>query len=293
MDELKRAYEILGVKQEAEKKEVENRYFILLKRHQTKMKSANEEERAAEEQRFAPINQAYRQIIDHLNQKTLENNPVYIAEQKKHPLRRRVEEFFFVYKLPFFLGLISLIFVVSLVYSIATKEPEQPSDLSTMLVGNFYSDEIETFENRMASLVPGWERVAVTLNLTPHETNDSFDIANMEKSMVLLASERPEIYIVDKWQFERIGGQMAFKPLDTWEDDLSSLVGEERLLYAQFEEDTQQHLYGVNLADSSIFNDDIVRLAGDTAFIFTMRSTVEDPEPAMQLIRAIAETLDQ
>src|SRR5690606_15557478 len=106
-----------------------------------------------------------------------------------------------------------------------------------------------------------------------------------QKAMVLLATERPDIYVVDTNQLERVGSQGAFRPLDEYEETLRAQFGEQRLVYQQFTEDTESHLYGIDLTDHPVFEGLIV---DQNPKIFTIRSTVEDPANALRILEALA-----
>lgn len=283
MEDLKRAYELLGVSEDADKEEIENRYFLLLRRHKSKAGKDSEEERQFEE-----ITKAYQLIKAHLQQKMLENNPIYQADQKKSPFQRKLEHFLMYYKFHLIGGILAAVLIGSFVYSMVTKEKEIPADVTTMMVGAFYADDFDPLEGKMTELVPEWQRVKVIVNFTPNDTMGSFDAALLQKSIVLLATERPDIYITDNWQFERLGQQEAFLPLDDWEDSLRSLFGEERLVYARFPNDAEQKLYGIDLKDHPVFSGIIL---DDFPKIFTLRAGLEDTSNAMRLITALGESL--
>ena len=283
MEDLKRAYELLGVSEEADKEEIENRYFLLLRRHKSKAGKDSEEER-----RFEEITKAYQLIKAHLQQKTLESNPVYQADQKKSPFQRKLEHFLMYYKFHLIGGVLAAVLIGSFVYSMVTKEKEIPADVSTMMVGAYYADDFNPLEEKMTELVPEWQRVKVIINFTPNESMGAFDAALLQKSIVLLATERPDIYIPDSWQFERLGHQEAFLPLDEWEDTLRSLFGEERLMYARFANDADRKLYGIDLKDHPVFSGIML---DDFPKIFSIRSGLEDTTKAMRLITALGESL--
>lgn len=288
MESLKHAYEKLGVNEGASKEEIENRYFLLIRRHQSRMKELPEGEKAEEEAGFEEINQAYRQLKEYLQRQSLESNPIYLAEQKKSPFRRKTEHFLHYYKMHIIGSLIAVVLVTSLIYSIATKEKELPSDLATMMVGAYYAQDLAALETRMTAYVPEWERIAVDINFTPNESMNQFDVAQLEKSMVVLATERPDIYIVDTYQFDRLGPQGIFHSLEPWKEELSAFVGEEQLVYGQFEGDAEPVLYGIDFTESEVFTE----FSSDTnAKIFTISSNqneTEGAEKSLQLIRAIA-----
>lgn len=292
MEQLKQAYELLAVSEDADQGEIEDRYYLLLRRHKSNIKDLSSTDRTIAEEEFEKITKAYQMIKGHLQQKNLENNPLYQAEQKKSPFRRKIENFFFHYRLHVFIGVIVFGLVASFVYTIVTKEKEIPADVSTMMVGAYYAEDFKPLEGRMTELVPEWERVAVIENRTPNlESADAMlDAALIQKSMAILASERPDIYIVDQWQFERLGDQTAFLPLDDYEEKLRALVGEDRLMYAQFAEDDKTHLYGIDLTDSPVFEGiTIDRLPK----IFTIRNYIEDESKGLQLIEAMAKQLHE
>ncbi|QMV41134.1 J domain-containing protein [Cohnella cholangitidis] len=95
MEELKKAYEILGLPEDATREQVENRYFILMKRARTE-KSRNE----AEDDNHQPldlteINRAYNLVLG------IETEKIGTIEKQT-----KTAHFFYYYKFHVIIGLI-------------------------------------------------------------------------------------------------------------------------------------------------------------------------------------------
>ncbi|GIQ69624.1 hypothetical protein XYCOK13_24480 [Xylanibacillus composti] len=282
MDDLKKAAELLGVSEHAEMEEIENRYYLIVRRHRKSPDDVPE---------FEAISQAYKQLKDYHLNKMMENNEVYQAEMKKSPTRRKVEHFFSAYKLHIFGTAVIVAFAGMMLSTFLNNAAEVPEDAAVMLFGAYYAnieadDEEQSLEQRMTALVPEWQRIKVQLVFAPHDQMDTFDIGMLQKAMVMLATERPDLYVMDPQQFEIVGNQGAFLPLDDYEDRLREMFGEERLVYHQYTADTQPHLYGVDLTDHPVFEGVMM---DQNSKIFTIRSGVQDTSNALRIYEALAQ----
>lgn len=278
---MKQAAELLGVPEQATLEEIEKRYYLVVRRQRN-----NPEDYP----NFEEISQAYKKLKDYHVNKMMENNEVYQAEMKKSPTRRKIEHFLSSYKLHIFGSIVALFFIIMMIQAVLDNAAKVPGDANVMLFGSYYAEtDAEPIEQRMTALVPEWQRVAVQLVFIPNEDTDQFDVGMMQKAMVMLATERPDIYVVDTKQFQQIGNQGAFQPIDDYEEKLRGLFGEERLVYHQFTEDTERHLYGIDLTDHAVFEG---LMMDQNLKIFTVRGTLENPANALRLLEALANPPD-
>ncbi len=277
VSDLKKSAELLGVSEQATMEEIENRYYLVVRRHRKNPDDIPE---------FESISQAYKQLKEYHVNKMMENNEVYQAELRKSPTRRKIEHFITTYKVHLIGAIVALAFLSMIISTVVSNIGRVPADASVMLFGAYYAEtDAEPIEQRMTALVPEWERVGVQLVFVPEADSDQFDAGMMQKAIVMLATEKPDIYTVDAPQFERVGTQGAFLQLDDFEEQLRSWFDEERFVYEQFPEDTEAHLYGIDLTDHEVFEG---LLIDQNSKIFTIRGGVEDPANALRILEVLA-----
>ncbi|WP_052350298.1 hypothetical protein [Paenibacillus gorillae] len=165
-----------------------------------------------------------------------------------------------------------------------------PVDLSVMYIGEFYmnSDDNKTgteeqIENALLAQFPDWKRFKVNFTYVAMEAKDQMDMASQQKAMVMLATEKPDIYILDKGTFNWIAPQGAFLSMD---DIATGRVKDALQTNAAFKfqtkEDTAEHVYGIDISRSSLIKN-IPVLAKDN-IIVGIRVTSDKSEKAMAFI---------
>lgn len=268
--DLKRAYEILGLPENASRDEVEKRYELLLRRQRAK-KEINELEA------FSEINRAYRFIVEYEHQQHVEamNQEKYGKYKKYGPYIAKLDHFFSYYKW----HLIGAIAVVALmIYSINSyieNREEQarlaalpPADLEMSFIGQFVlpqDQDIEALEQKILEQFPEWQRVEAdvqTLNMDPQVP---VDIAMQQKVIILLATESPDVYVLDRYTFEWIAKNGVLLPLEEEANGrLAPLLPEDAAMTAPDREEIMElaegesleglpeYIYGINIASSPL-----------------------------------------
>lgn len=275
--DLQEAYKILGVSENATSDEIEEQYMKWVKRDNAYQSQPNSAEKSFD---IDSITNAYNTI------KSYESG----TQNEFHSFREKVEHFFRYYKFHT-LGVILLIIVsISIIQGIVDHRQEQkalaslpPKDVSIMLYGEYFNPNIATdpVSKNVLDAFPSWERIPVSSNYFPIEANTQSDIGMQQKSAVTLATSKADVYIMDARNFERLVGSGMFQPLD--EMDLS--LKEDKLIYAKAEEDTSEHLYGVEITDTPIFNG--VKVRGDKK-IAAIRIGAKHKDNALKLISGLA-----
>ncbi len=159
-----------------------------------------------------------------------------------------------------------------------------------MYIGEFYmnSDDNKTgteeqIENALLAQFPDWKRFKVNFTYVAMEAKDQMDMASQQKAMVMLATEKPDIYILDKGTFNWIAPQGAFLSMD---DIATGRVKDALQTNAAFKfqtkEDTAEHVYGIDISRSSLIKN-IPVLAKDN-IIVGIRVTSDKSEKAMAFI---------
>lgn len=246
MNDIKQAYETLGLSPDASRDEVEKRYDLLLRK----------EKNADIDGRIASINQAYRLIRS-------KDHEQRVAEKSKNQSRlgAKLEHFWTYYKLHTIGAVIAVVLAVTIIQGVLDHRREQaylaslpPASLEIMIYGDFYKPDMEQFEQNLLMVMEDWERIRTIFTFFPLQANDQFDVAYQQKSILSLQTERPEMYIADEENFDRLMFQHVYQPLDDMEEALSKAFGEENLIYRKAEDDAEEHLYGVNLKGNPVFD---------------------------------------
>ncbi len=263
MEQLRQAYQQLGLPEDATIEQVEHRYFLWLRKeksHATKGTSQAVEPAQAVD--FAAITAAYQHIKNHVHQQTVDR--IDPLQKIKSVNRQKFEHFWEYYKLHTFgviFGIMILGFIIQgIVQSQQAKAYEAslpPVDVSISLFGAYWMDEMDQsflpMEQALMDVMDSWQRVKINLVYAPLEAKDSFDMAYQQKSLIALATERPDVYISDDGNFSRLAMQGLFYPLSEIEAEIRAVVSEDRLFYSQTEEFPERTLYGIDISDSSIF----------------------------------------
>lgn len=273
---MKKAYELLGLHEDATREQVENRYFILLK----KEKSQRQQEQSTNEvagPTHSEINAAYNLIIG------LESEKL-----STEPKQSKVSHFFYYYKFHLISTIIIVLFAGFMIKDTIDKRNEEarkpPIDLSVTVYGNFYFMDEEIFSQNLLSLMPDWKRIKVTPSFVPPQFSSEQDLAYQQKAMLLFMTEYDQLYILDDTNFQGMAGQGAFRRLDEMPGWSELNVPAERIVSIQTSEDTEAHPYGIDLSGNRIFNG--IQII-DERPILTIRAAEEDWDKTMALVKRI------
>ena len=270
LEELKQAYAILDLPEAATREQVEQRYYLLLK----KARSGQVD--------LAEINRAYNLIVNYESEKE--------SPQEK---QSKASYFFYYYKYHVMAAIVILLVAGFSIKGCIDRKIEEankpPLDLTVTVFGNFYS--ADSRDGRLAAnllaLVPDWQRIDVTIAYVPKEMTSPQDIALQQKGMLIMATEKMDLMILDEHNFEMFSRQGAFVPLDTLDfwPDLQNLTG--RILDSQTEDDPAPRPYGVDITDRSVFAETSVAMTKER-MILVMRAQPPHPDKALQLMKVLA-----
>ncbi len=272
--QLRQAYETLELPGTATKDEVEERYFLFLKKK--KMGQQIDEE---------AITRAYKLILaEHLRLEAEEYDQKHYAGSKS---RKAIDDFWHKYKAHVLISALALVVLIAGINSYLDKRAEQialsklpPSSLDVMFVGEYQQAEELDVGEILLQHFPEWERIKVFISYNPSVPKSEFDIAATQKNMLNLITEIPDIYIVDAHNFELLVMQGAFKQLDEWAVGLP----EERQL-SRVGEDGSSYVYGIDLSDAPAWNE--LKLYGAEERIIALRFDTENEASSLLFVNRI------
>ena len=222
-DAVKRAYEILGLPENASREEVEKRYDLLLRQERQRQRRREEGDAAGG---FDEINRAYRTIIEHEERKLSEAiaESQYGKYKRYSGLMQKLDHFFTYYKWHVIAGIAVVALIIYSVNLYQERQAEQrrlaslpPADLEAAFIGKFYlaSDaDTEALEQALAQQIPGWQRTIARVYPLNMSGNDPMDIAMQQRVVIEFATESPDVYIMDAETFEWIARNQVLSDLD-------------------------------------------------------------------------------
>lgn len=257
-EKLKQAYDRLGLPENVSREEINKRFDLLLKRRRSK---PNDEERAAPEDDF----QAFKFILDTLDQQEIqEAEEQRLAKYGKlSGAASKWERFMRLYKTHVIISIIAII-VLAVAGNAIYKNVQHkrylaslpPLDATIMFLGNFGVQDPDgrtaALEQAIVEQYPEWQRVETNIVYLPRTGpgSDTFDMNYMQKAVVELAANHPDIIILDEATLEWIGGQDGFQNLESLVTDGTIAKDDERLKWGKNEESGQEELYGLDIKDS-------------------------------------------
>lgn len=246
-EQMKKAYELLGLPEDATREQVENRYFILLKRARAEKTRSEAGEDDGETLKLAEINQAYNLIIGIESEKS-----VTVEKQTK------VGHFFYYYKVHVIIGLLIVLVGGYMIKEGIDKRREAantpPANLSVSVFGNFYFADAELLEQNMLKYVPEWQRIKTSLVYNPPEIQSQQDMALQQKSVLMLITEKDEVYVTDEKNFESLAMQGLFVKLDEFAAKTGLKIPDNLIRQSRTEDDTSDYAYGIDLTGHRVFD---------------------------------------
>jgi len=297
MDELKKAYETLGLPENASKEEVEKAFERVLRKSRSKSAGAE-----SGENEYELKLRAYKTIVEHEERSKINemSRKRYDKWGKFAGTAEKIDDFFRLYRTHVIISVIAVIVLVAGTVAFINHREEQkrlaalpPVDLSIMFVGNYMSDQNqggdEGLEQAMTAQFPEWKRLEVLLTYLPPQGQGvgTTEIAYQQKAMAVVATETPDIYILDESSFKWLGGGGVLEPLDEEaEGVLKPLLKEDSLVKGRTEEDTEDRIYGIRVSDSALAKE--LPLAMDD-MIVTLRIDSKNKDKALHFIERYLE----
>jgi hypothetical protein len=280
LEQLKKAYEILGLPDDATKEQVENRYFILMKRARSEQSRLETSDNKAIITDLAEINRAYNLVLGFESEKT---DPIEKQSKLAH--------FMYYYKLHLIAAIVVVLLAGYMIKEGIDKRNAAanlpPASLSVSLLGNFYFAKVDILEKNLLKLVPEWKRIITTLVYVPSEIEDQQGMAMQQKMMLTLMTESSELYILDAKNFSSLASQGVFKRLDGLEGWAALNVAPDQLRYAQYKEDKSPVPYGIDITGNPVFEG--IDISGERQIV-AVRSKEEKWNDTRKLLEKLIQT---
>lgn len=259
MEHKRDPYEILGVKKGDSEREIERKYFILLKRY--KIEKA-ENPGTDIDSKLEELNWAYNVLTGRISKKAEEEaeetNPVL---KKMGINRKKLSNFFHYYKFHIIITIIVLAFVGYTVKGCVTRVDP---DFNIAFVGDFYFTDTTPLKEKILSEWNDVREILIDGAMISEDGDPQLNYAMQMKAVVLFGAGDIDVFILDKAVFENYAKQGAFVSLDDLVGELNIDLEKNKdyILKVEIEDDErfgEEHLYGIDVSESRFFADDIVK----------------------------------
>lgn len=278
MDELKQAYEKMGLPEDASREQVEQRYFLLMKKSRSRQQREVDQP-ADDELDIDAINRAYNRILG------------YEAEKEGTGEKQtKAGYFFYYYKFHTIAVIVALVLIILTVKGIVDRHNEEahkpPLDLAVTVYGNFFGTDADRLSQNLLHKIPQWKRIDINVNTIPKEIKSQQDMALQQKGMITLMTDKMDLLIVDESNFETLAKQKVFMPLDRTPFWPELQKHPERIRNALADEETVSHPYGVDITGNDVFSGTQVGAFGEKQ-ILAVRFAPAHQDKAFRMLQAL------
>lgn len=286
MLELKNAYEILGLKENASREELEKRFEFLIR----KGKAAAMLEQSLEENQglnMDEISEAYNRIISN-DLETLEREEEKRNPRKPNPLfklvgvdEKKARNYIHYHKFHYIFGLIGLLLVI---YFVKTIVFQVRPDVNVAFIGQIYYSDSNIIENKIKESYTDLKAISIDSVMLTGDPKNQQESAMLQKAMVLMAAGDIDIFVLDKANFDKYAEQGVFMNLD----DLVVKLGIDKSKYQDYvlkpKDEQKEHFYGIDINSSSILK--LCQVAGNEK-IATIRVNAKHYEKAVKILELL------
>ncbi|KQL56236.1 MULTISPECIES: hypothetical protein [Bacillaceae] len=271
---LQEAYRCLDLSENATDEEIEKQYMRWIRKQKADPSISLDDK-----------TEAYTRIRNHRD---------YGPTHENDTMKEKVSHFFYYYKIhtvAAVIGLGVLFTVGSTIYSHYQERKElatlPDANVEIMFYGSFLHPGLneeaeEVVEESVLALMPEWNRVDATLTYHSVDTENLLDVGAQQRSTVLLATERPDLYIFDEASFQTFVGSGMFEPLDEIDDQVNEDVYASSHVYGVEEGEVEERLVGLKLDYHSLY--DTIDINEDVTQIAAIRKDAANKENALQLL---------
>ena len=253
MLENRETHEILGVRRNASRGEIEKKYTIFLKKYRAS--GSQDEKDAAEKADFEEITNAYNILMGYEEkqiEKNIKNPNLFM---KKIGIdEKKAENFFFYYKYHMIFGIIILVFFIfTLKGCIERVNP----DFTTAFIGQilYNSTDNEDLKQQIKAAVPEIKEPGFDGAFFSGDFKNEQDYAMQMKTVTLFAAGGIDLFILDKESFSKYGQQGAFVSFDDIADKLGVDKTKNIDCFLKTDDDKIKHLYGIDISNSKLLKD--------------------------------------
>lgn len=285
----KRAFEILGLREDATKEIIVKRYNVLFK----KFKHSDAEDLGYTREE---LDKAYKLLMGYEYRDPEEERKKMARQQNPNPILKalgidydRLSNFLHYNKWKIIIGALAMVFVVGIIISMTNRVNP---DFKLILAGEIYVENLEAAEESLKTLIdvnePQVQHIPISDKLDP-TVQPAFE----QKLSVEIMAGNNDVFILDMNLYKRLVPFGIFAPLDDRLEELGvvSYNEHEHLVMSIQTEDGESlppRLYGVDVSGSRILKEQ--GILGDS-LIAVMTVSAENVENAVEYIKTLVESV--
>lgn len=280
--DFNKACEVLGVKEDSSRDEIERRYSVILKKRKTAQ--AEEDSDVLKEIDIGQVTEAYNLLMGYEEPKTVEvpskANPIL----KKAGLdEKKVRNFWDYYKFHVIGGLVLLIV---LVFSLKSCITAQRPDFNFAYIGNIYASDTDLLKANIKKAVPQIKLAGIDGATLSSDNDAQQQYAMQMKTMILLAAADVDLIIVDRAAFNTYAKDGAYLRLDDYVNELglNTNTDSKKLFRLTPKDEKNEGLYGIDVSNSKLLKESNVR---GKEFVAAIPVRSKHIDTAVKLIKAI------
>ncbi len=286
MLELGDAYKVLGLREGAEKSEVEKAYAFLIKKYKNIINNEDESARLKAHRDLDEVNDAYNSIARKKIQdmEAKQQTPPSPIFKKLGIDQKKAGNFIHYYKFHFIIGFVALLLAGHFVYSMVTRvEP----DLNIAFIGGFYSQDSDILKEKIKKDLPSVTEPSVDIiTLLPEQeegsSNPQQEYAMQMKAVAVTAAGEIDVFIFDRANFEKMAKGSGLESLDKLSEELE--VDPEKCISLKPDDGDAEHIYGIDISGSTFLRE--AQVDGKEA-IAAIRVNPSHPSAAEEFIKEL------
>lgn len=253
MTNLDEAFKVLGLPSDASKEEIEKRYDLLLRQARAQQRRG---EVIIDE---AAVHRAYQAIVELERREASQQYYIknYGSDEKKARRKEQIDHFIHYYKFHVLFSIFALILIIMGINTVIDKRAEKarlaalpPTDVYVIFFGE-YTPNYPSVEETLLAQFPNWLRVDAQVTFVPENPRDHYEIAMLQKSAITIMNEEPDVYILDRSNFDRLLHLDFFVQFDSLFMGANDVLADKsKVIYAQAEGDQTEYAYGIDLSES-------------------------------------------
>ncbi|MFB4212691.1 hypothetical protein ACE1TH_12345 [Shouchella sp. JSM 1781072] len=274
------AYRRLNLSEDATDEEIERQYMMWIRKHKADSTISLDEK-----------TEAYTYI----------RNTRDYGTEKEDTVKDKWSHFFYYYKIHMLVGVVGLMILATVGRTIYSNYQERQElaalpeeNVEIMFYGSFLhplsgaGEEAEALvEENILKMMPAWERVVTTLTYHSVETDNLADVGAQQRGTVLLATERPDLYVFDEETFYAYVEGGMFVPLDQINEEIIEQAPASAHVYAALEDESAEQLFGLQLEGHGLLEN--VETHDDVTQIAAIRQDSDKKENALDLLLQLQE----
>jgi hypothetical protein len=242
MLDLKKAYSLLGLEENASMEDVEKRYTVLLMK---KRNRSEDEDKAAGVPTMSEITEGYNYI------KGLAIEEEIKLKEPKSKAAARASYIYEYYRWHIIGTILAVVLIFYTTTSIIDNRSEERkiarADLKVTFFMDYQLQDAQPFEVKLLEGIKEWKDIHTVEQYAPMDPKDEFGMAMLQKAMISMAADKADLYIMDQGNFEKYGKQGAFLNLEA-QPGLVNVAKDKRRSLEMEKEGTQW--VGIDVSDN-------------------------------------------